>query len=88
MKVKCINNKPLKNRTSKPVLPVNEDKHPPLVLGEIYDVKNIHTDAGGFQHWDVGLTSTVDYITSFDTGELLPDGDKIHWCHPSRFEKL
>lgn len=88
MKVKCINNKPLTNRQSKPALPVDGDKHPPLVEGDEYNVASIFVDAGNNEHWDVGLKSELNYITSFETGELLPDGDSVHWCNPVRFEKL
>lgn len=59
---------------------------PPLELGKTYPVKNIFLDRDGNQHLDVGLESAYSYIRSYETGEYLPDGDKIHWCHPSRFE--
>lgn len=74
--VKALNNQPLKGK----------DKAPPLVVGEKYPIKSIVLDKQQNQHLDVGLESTLNYITSFETGEELPDGDKIHWCHPSRFE--
>jgi hypothetical protein len=74
--VKCLHVEPL----------LGNDIAPPLKSGEIYRVKKIVLDKQGNQHLDVGLVSKYKYISSFDTGEHLPDGDKIHWCHPSRFE--
>ena len=59
---------------------------PPLTLGKIYPIKAITLDKEGNQHLDVGLESVYNWITSHETGELLPDGDTIHWCHPSRFK--
>ena len=74
--VRALNKEPLKGN----------DYAPPLVVGEKYPVVGICLDKQGNQHLDVGLKSTLNYITSYETGENLPDGDKIHWCHPSRFE--
>lgn len=78
MKVKCINVQ---------ALPGN-DVAPPLKLNDEYEVKTIIKDSKGNEHYDVGLKSEYKYIRSFETQEELPDGDKIHWCHPSRFEKI
>lgn len=61
-------------------------KGPKLTEGNAYEVKNIHTENGGFQHLDVGIKSDLEYITSQDTGRELPDTG-AHWCHPSRFKK-
>jgi len=74
--VKCINAK---------VLPNNE-VGPNLIEGQEYPVKEIILDSAGNQHLDVGLISKLTYIRSYETKEELPNGDKIHWCHPSRFE--
>lgn len=69
--------------------PLPYDKHhrtcPKLKLGEEYPIKTIAYDSQGNQHLDVGLESSMNYIRSFETRENLPCGDKIHWCHPSRF---
>lgn len=73
--VACVNFNPL---TGKSIAP-------PLSEGEIYRVGAITLDSAGNQHLDVGLKSEFNYITSFETGEELPNGDRIHWCHPSRF---
>lgn len=73
--IKCKNDSPLSGNTFAP----------DLVIGEDYPVKHIITDSKGNQHLDVGLKSELNYVTSWDTGEELPDGDKVHWCHPSRF---
>lgn len=64
----------------------NTKVYPPLVLGVSYEIKTITLDKKGNQHLDVGLKSEYNYITSQETGEELPDGDRIHWCHPSRFQ--
>lgn len=74
--VKAMNNQPLKGN----------DKAPKLEIGQDYPVKGIVLDSKGNQHLDVGLVSELNYVTSYETQEQLPDGDKIHWCHPSRFE--
>ena len=58
---------------------------PDLVVGKEYPLNKITTDAAGNHHFDVGLLSHRSYISSYETGEHLPDGDKIHWCHSSRF---
>lgn len=58
---------------------------PPLKLGASYTILGECFDKDGNQHLNVGLISEYEYISSFETGENLPDGHKIHWCHPSRF---
>jgi hypothetical protein len=58
---------------------------PPVRVGASYVIKDIFVDSKGHQHIDIGLVSEYEYISSFETGEHLPNGDKIHWCHPSRF---
>jgi hypothetical protein len=63
------------------------DVAPSLVLGQKYPIIGITVDSAGNQHLDVGLQSKYSYIRSYETGEPLPNGDKIHWCHPSRFEE-
>ncbi len=69
------------------VLPGNEEK-PNLTIDDHHIIKDIFIDKGGFQHLDIGLVSTLGYISSYETGEQLPNGDRIHWCHPSRFELI
>lgn len=64
------------------------DKKPELILGSKHNIEEIIEDSKGFQHIDVGLKSKLNYIRSFETKEELKDGDKIHWCHPSRFELI
>lgn len=61
------------------------DVAPKLTMGNKETIKQIILDAEGNQHLDVGLPSEYAYIRSFETKEELPNGDKIHWCHPSRF---
>lgn len=68
-------------------LPGNEVA-PPLELDKEYLVFGICKDREGNQHLDVGLQSKFNYIRSHETDEHLPDGDTIHWCHPSRFVKV
>jgi hypothetical protein len=74
--VKCINAEKLKGN----------DIGPPLELDVVYPVKGITLDKEGNQHLDVGLVSKYSFVSSYETSEQLPEGDKIHWCHPSRFE--
>lgn len=59
---------------------------PSLRDGVEYVVEDICLDKKGNKHLDVGPKSQYNYITSFETKEELPNGDKIHWCHPSRFK--
>lgn len=59
---------------------------PPLELNKEYPVKGVILDSGGNQHLDLGLVSEYNYIRSFETNEELPDGDRIHYVHPSRVE--
>src|SRR5690606_12606755 len=66
-------------------LPGN-DVAPDLTLGDHKVIQDICTDRKGNQHLDVGLESNINYVTSWETGEELPGGDIVHWCHPSRFE--
>ena len=75
-KVKCRNDAPLSGNTVAP----------PVVIGEEYEIKHIITDKKGNQHLDLGIPSEYNYIKSWETGEELPDGDSIHWVHPSRVE--
>lgn len=76
--VKCINTGLLKSN----------DIAPKLELEKEYKVKQITYDREKNQHLDVGLPSKVNFVRSIETWEELKDGDKIHWCHPSRFEKI
>lgn len=75
-KIKAINNLPLEGNS----------KAPKLIVGDIYEVKEIILDKEGHQHLDVGLASPFEYVRSWETKEELPKGDSISWCHPSRFE--
>lgn len=74
--IKCINTNPLPGNSIAP----------PLKLGETYVVLQVIRDKKGNPHLDVGLKSEYNYISSYETKEQLQDGDKIHWCHPSRFK--
>lgn len=74
--VVCRNNKLLGDNTVAP----------DLVQGQNYQVNDIVLDSQGNQHLDVGLKSQLNYVRSLETGENLPHGDTVHWCHPSRFE--
>lgn len=65
-------------------LPGN-DRAPALELEKEYPVIEVILDSKGNQHLDVGLPSNLNYVTSHETGEELPRGNEIHWCHPSRF---
>lgn len=58
---------------------------PPLVKGNSYQVLRKHVCECGQEHYDVGLVSEYNFIRCYKCEEHLPDGDKVHWCHPSRF---
>lgn len=75
-KVTCINTLKLEGN----------DVAPHLELRKIYCVMGICYDAKGNQHIDVGLKSELNFVRSWETKEKLPNGDSIHWCHPSRFK--
>lgn len=75
-KLKAINNKPLQGN----------DVAPALIIGCEYPANKIHTCVCGQDHIDVGLKSKYNWITCYKCRKELPDGDKIHWCHPTRFE--
>lgn len=82
--IRCINAEPF---------PGNK-VGPPLELGKQYPIKGVYEEIAKegpkgnciFHHYDVGLVSEYNFITSQDTGVELPGGETIHWCHPSRFE--
>ncbi|MEK7228083.1 MAG: hypothetical protein AAB681_01865 [Patescibacteria group bacterium] len=59
---------------------------PPLTPTQEVAIKEITLDRLGHQHLDVGLLSRYSSIRSYETGEDLPNCEKIHWCHPGRFE--
>ncbi len=75
-RIEVVNIKPLGDNTIAPA----------LTIGNALTIKAIILDSKGNPHFDVGLVSSVNYVRSIETGEHLPDGDKIHWCHPSRFK--
>ncbi len=70
----CVNIEPLEGN----------EIAPPLELKD-YPVIGFTYDSQGNQHLDVGIISEYNFIRSFETKEELTNGDKIHWCHPSRF---
>lgn len=76
MQLICKNEKPL----------TGNEVGPPLTLEEKYEAKQIHTCGCGKQHVDVGLVSKYNWVRCYHCEEELPSSDKIHWCHPSRFE--
>ena len=60
---------------------------PPITIGDEHEVLHIFSEFEKgieYQHLDIGIASKYNYITSWDTERELPDGDKIHWIHPSR----
>jgi hypothetical protein len=74
--VRCIDTSPLSGNSIAP----------DLEEGKVYNIISIAVDKEGNQHLDVGVVSTFAYITSYETGEILPHSNTIHWCHPIRFE--
>lgn len=76
--VEIINEEPLTGNTVAP----------PIKVGERHKVKNIVLDRLNNQHLDLGLVSKYTYITSWETREELPDGDTVHWVHPTRVKLI
>ena len=76
MKVVCINVLPLEGNDIAPLLTNNE----------VYEVKQQFLCSCGQHHFDVGLISQHNFIRCYKCEQKLPDGDKIHWCHPNRFK--
>lgn len=74
-KVLCINNTPLSGNTIAPS----------LIVGKEYTILEIIYDGMNFPHFNVGLRSRLNYVTSYKTKQELERGNQIHWCHPSRF---
>ncbi len=58
---------------------------PPLFMNEEKEILRLTTCQCGKDHLDVGLISKFKYISCFNCEQELPEGDKTHWCHPSRF---
>lgn len=71
--VKCINDLSLKGN----------DKSPEVYEGTKYKVINIIKCNCGEEHFDIGLISTLNYITCYKCRQELPNGP--HWAHSSRF---
>ena len=65
-------------------------KDPGNEMNKGYAVHSIRLDKEGHQHLDVGLKmgTEINYVTSFETGEMLPSPKDEWWCHPSRFHKV
>lgn len=80
LKIKCINNKPLKGN----------EIGPPLKIDDEYSIVDVYKCNCGLEHYDVGLKSEYNYIScrNINCSEKLPKGDKIHWCSPDRFIKI
>lgn len=72
--VKVINVDPLPGNTIAPA----------LELGKEYLILLAIKDSQGNQHLDLGIKSTLNYVRSYETKEHLPNGNIIHWVHPSR----
>lgn len=68
-------------------LPLKGNENGPTFTKKEYVVKQVMTH-NGHDHIDVGIDSPFNTITCWETGEELPDGDKIQWCYPLRFEKI
>jgi hypothetical protein len=63
---------------------------PPAILNQKEEIKDIHIDREGNQHLDLGYISKYQYISSYETGEVLPNSGEggTHWVHPSRVKKI
>lgn len=60
---------------------------PPLKIGEVKELMEIHTCECGQQHFHVGLVSEYNYVRCHTCKVELPNSAFKHWCHPSRFIK-
>lgn len=62
---------------------------PPLEKDKGYVIANIRVDREGNEHLDVGLKmgEQINYVTSFETREMLHSPNDEWWCHPSRFHR-
>lgn len=74
--VKCIDDQPLMGNTIAP----------PIIIGDEYKIENITLDKESNQHLDLGFISMYNWIKSWETGEELSNGDRIHWVNPIRVE--
>lgn len=63
---------------------------PELKEGTPYTILEIYYDRENRAHLHVGLQSKVAYVTSYYTGEVLPESHEggKHWCLAERFKKL
>lgn len=61
---------------------------PTLELGKEYKVEEIITTSGDNDHLNVGVRSELGSVSCLETGDLIPRGNVVAWCHPSRFEKV
>lgn len=59
---------------------------PPMKPEQEYPIKAIIYDSLGNQHIGLGIESKYNFIRSYETGEKLREGDRIHWVHPGRLE--
>lgn len=59
---------------------------PPLEMDKDYEANNVHVCECGQAHIDVGLKSVYNWVRCYKCDTHLPNGDSIHWCHPTRFE--
>lgn len=59
---------------------------PPLNVGQKVSLRRSYICECGEIHLDVGLESKHNWISCHKCGEELPEGDKTHWAHISRFE--
>jgi hypothetical protein len=73
--MKCINISPLEGNTIAP----------PLTLGGEYTIVKYYECKCGQLHYDVGLKSKYNWISCYNCKKEIPQGDLIHWTHPSRF---
>lgn len=74
--LKCVSSAPLEGN----------GVAPPVNVGHDYTLQEIHTCSCGQEHYHIGLESNYNYVTCYNCKRELPNGDKKHWCHPSRFE--
>lgn len=58
---------------------------PELKIEQVVSLKQIYRCKCGEHHYDVGLISELEFVRCYKCKEVLPESDRVHWCHSSRF---
>lgn len=82
--VKCIIEKALSSSGYGPNVKLNQT----YIIKEIITTGKRKETPEGYDHIDIGLPSEVGSVTCLETGDVIPRGETVAWCHPSRFETV